>query len=251
MQVDEMYPEAARRNYKNFLDGMYKVADEGALLRGAGANACKLAAICASMTSIFDLCKENSYYFFGPHYINRYFGTIIAVTLGTVVSLPFDHVRTRLHTMRPLPNGVMPYKNTFDCLEKMLRYECNAKYSSNFQSVLAGFEAAWLRLFLICLLSQYMLDYYHSNYYVQEFWQPARFHFQSGIDYDVHDPYTDAFNKILVSSYTGEGGLQAAHPTGKSGMIIIWENNHTILPNLYLKRFFTIHIQIYSFNTNY
>lgn len=90
MQVDEMYPEGARRNYTHFLDGMYKVMEEGALMRGSIANGLKLAAICSSMTSIFDLCKENSYFFFGPHWINRFWSTAVAVTIGTVVSLPFD-----------------------------------------------------------------------------------------------------------------------------------------------------------------
>ena len=221
MQVDEMYPQAARRNYKNLLDGLLKVSEEGALFRGALANGLKVGAICASMTSIFDLCKENSYFFFGPHYINRLWSTVIAATFGTIFSMPFDHIRTRLHTMRPLPTGQMPYNNTFDCLEKIIRYECNPKYGSNLQSIFAGLEAYWLRLFLICYLSQFLLDYYHANCYDQEFWQPARFHYQAGIDYDVHDPYTDAFNKHLVASYTGEGGIPAAHPSGKEGMMII------------------------------
>lgn len=100
-----MYPEGARRNYAHFLDGMYKVMEEGALMRGSIANGCKLAAICSSMTSIFDLCKENSYFFFGPHWINRFWATAVAVTIGTVTSMPFDMIRTRLHTMRPLPTG--------------------------------------------------------------------------------------------------------------------------------------------------
>jgi len=56
---------------------------------------------------------------------------------------------------------------------------------------------------LICYLSQHLLDYYHANNYVQEFWQPARFNYHTGIDYDIHDPYTDAFNKKLVASYVG------------------------------------------------
>lgn len=221
MQVDEMYPEAARRNYRHFLDGLYKVMEEGALMRGATANGLKLAAICSSMTSIFDWCKENSYFFFGPHWVNRFWATAVAATVGTVASMPFDMIRTRLHTMRPLPTGQMPYANTFDCLVKICRYECNQKYGSNVQSFYAGLEAYWLRLFLICYLSQYLLDYYHSNSYVQEFWQPARFHYQTGLDYDIHEPYTDAFNKHLVASYTGAGGLPAAHPTGKDSMIII------------------------------
>jgi dicarboxylate transporter 10 len=131
MQVDELYPETARRNYAHFLDGLFKVMEEGALMRGALANGLKLAAICSSMTSLFDWCKENSYYFFGPHWINRLWATAVAVTAGTVVSMPFDMIRTRLHTMRPLPNGKMPYDHTFDCFFKIFRYECNAKYGSN------------------------------------------------------------------------------------------------------------------------
>lgn len=105
MQVDDLYPEGARRNYKHLLDGLYKVGEEGALMRGAIPNGLKLAAICSSMTSIFDWCKENSYFYFGPHWINRFWATAIAVSIGTAVSLPFDMIRTRLHTMRPLPNG--------------------------------------------------------------------------------------------------------------------------------------------------
>lgn len=132
MQVDEMYPEAARRNYRHFFDGAYKVMEEGALFRGSLANGCKLAAVCSSMTSIFDWCKENSYFFFGPHWVNRLWATAIAVSVGTAVSMPFDMIRTRLHTMRPLPNGQMPYSGFLNCLAKIMKYECNQHYSSNF-----------------------------------------------------------------------------------------------------------------------
>ena len=66
----------------------------------------------------------------------------------------------------------MPYGGTFDCFQKILRYECNQKHGSNFQSFYAGLEAYYIRFFLIALTSQYLLDYYHSNAYVQEFWQP-------------------------------------------------------------------------------
>jgi len=115
----------------------------------------------------------------------------------------------------------MPYTNSIDTIGKILKYECQAKFSSNPQSFYAGLEAYWIRLFLICYVSQYLLDYYHSNSFVQEFWQPARFNYHSGIDYDIHDPFTDAYNKRLVANYVGEGGIPAAHPDGKSSMIII------------------------------
>ena len=144
---------AARRNYKNFLDGLFKVMQEGAIMRGAFANGCKLAAICTSMTSINDWCKENAYFWLGPHMINRFFATGVAVTVGTLVSMPFDIVRTRLYTMRPLPNGQLPYKHTFDVFDKMLEYECNVKKHSTVQSFYAGLQAYWIRLFAICMIS--------------------------------------------------------------------------------------------------
>ena len=71
------------------------------------------------MTGIHDLAKENSYYWFGPSTINRFFGTACAVTVGTLASMPFDMIRVRLQTMRPLPNGVYPYNGTVDCLGKV------------------------------------------------------------------------------------------------------------------------------------
>ena len=113
------------------MDGFYKAMEEGALFRGALANGLKVGALCASMTSLFDLCKENSYYFLGPSWVNRFWATAVAVTIGTVVSMPFDMVKTRLQTMRPLPNGVLPYSGVFDCLVKILKYECNMEKSSN------------------------------------------------------------------------------------------------------------------------
>lgn len=191
MQADELYPDRAKRNYKNFLDGLYKVMEERSLFRGSIANGARIAALASSMTSIFDLCKENSYFFFGPHYINRLWSTVVAAGMGTLVSMPFDMIRTRLYTMRPLPNGVMPYNGTLDCLQKILKYEGNTHHNSNPGALYAGAQASFLRLFLICWVSQHLLDFYHARYYVPEFWQPSRFHFQGGIDYDIHDPYTD------------------------------------------------------------
>ena len=164
-QADALYPVQARRNYKHFFDGLFKVTQEGALLRGAFMNGCKMAAIGSSMTSLFDWCKENSYFFIGPHFLNRLWATAAAVTVGSLVSMPFDMLRTRMYTMRPLPNGQMPYKNAFDCFFKIARYESDMYKSANLQSMYAGFQAYWLRLFGVCYVSMYLLDYYHSHNY--------------------------------------------------------------------------------------
>lgn len=102
---------------------MVKVTQEGAIFRGAFANGLKLGGIVSLATGIMDYMKENTYYFFGPMYLTRLVGVTAGVTTAMVLSMPFDTIRTRLHTMRPLPNGEMPYKGTVDCLSKMIKYE--------------------------------------------------------------------------------------------------------------------------------
>ena len=105
MQVDEMYPEQCRRNYKSFLDGLVKVSEEGALFRGSIANGLKLAGILVAAGGAYDWMKENAYYFFGPISAVRILSTTAGVVTATALSMPFDTIKTRLHTMRPLPNG--------------------------------------------------------------------------------------------------------------------------------------------------
>lgn len=210
MQVDEMYPEQCRRNYKNMADGLMRSLDEGTLLRGSVANGCKMAAICASMTNTFDWCKENSYYFWGPSWMNRFFATTVATSVGVAVSMPFDAIRTRMHTMRPLPDGRLPYSSSWDCFNKMFTYEANFNHHNNLGCFFAGGQAYGVRLFGICFLSQYLLDYYHGSYNVSEFWQPARFNYTGGLDYDVHEPFTDAFNKMMMSRFYLEEQSEAA-----------------------------------------
>lgn len=138
MQADVMYPEAYRRNYKTFMQGLMKCVDEGVLLRGAMANGLKYGALCASMTNVYDLIKENTYYFLGPSHINRLVATTGAVALGVACSMPFDTVRLRMHTMRPLPHGELPYTSSYDCALKMLYFEGNQRYHGNFHCFFSG-----------------------------------------------------------------------------------------------------------------
>lgn len=137
-QADAMYHEGYRRNYKSLVHGMMKVVDEGVLFRGAAANALKYGALCASMTNVYDLIKENTYYFLGPSWINRFCGTAGAVGLGVAVSMPFDTIRLRMHTMRPLPNGVLPYTSSWDCSVKMQYFEGNQRYHGNIHCFYSG-----------------------------------------------------------------------------------------------------------------
>ncbi len=151
------------------------------------------------MSQINDLCKENSYFFLGPHFINRLWATTAATLVGAIVTMPFDTIRVRLQTMRPLPNGQYPYKDFLDCFIKIAKYECSYDRNSNGASFYSGFYAYTARLLVIFYASQIFLDYYHARLRVQEYWQPARYNFQGGIDMDVHDPWTLAFHKGLAN----------------------------------------------------
>jgi len=217
MQADDMYPEAYKRNYRGIIDGLVKVADEGVLFRGALANGLRIGMLASTMTGTYDWCKENSYFFLGPSWINRLWATAAATIVGCAASLPFDAVRTRMHTMRPLPNGRMPYSHSLDCFAKMMKYEASNTYCSNFGGAFyAGMQAYMFRMFALCYGAQFVLDYYHAGSYVSEFWQPARYNYQSGLDYDIHDPYTDSFNKWMVTQFQQDSEeLPEFMPEGK------------------------------------
>ena len=221
MQVDELYPEQCRRNYRGIVDGLTRAVDEGVLMRGAVANGLRIGALCASMTNIYDWCKENSYFFLGPSWINRVWATGAAVAFGTAASMPFDAVRVRMQTMRPLPNGELPYISSYDCFVKMWTYEGRMKYHSNFGCFYTGGQAYAARLYAICFVSQYLLDWYHGRQMVSEFWQPARFNYQGGLDYDVHEPFSDGFNKFMMSKWGIVESEAAYSPDIKSQLKLV------------------------------
>lgn len=221
MQVDEMYPPQCRRNYRNFTEGIIKVAEEGALFRGGLANGLKLGLMLTCATGANDWMKENTYYFFGPQLLTRLAGTAGGVVAAMTLSMPFDMIKTRLHTMRSLPNGNMPYNNTFDCMGKIIKFECSFEKQANFRSFYAGGQPYFFRLFGIALISQYLLDFYHATDNKSEFWQPARHHYTTGIDYDIHNPYTDAFNNMMTSVWMSKAGNNGMHPESKDTIRVV------------------------------
>jgi hypothetical protein len=213
MQVDEFY----KRNYKSFYDGLLKVTSEGALFRGAICNGLRISMLMGTMTGLNDWMKENAYYTLGPSNINRMLGTVFAAAVGTIASMPFDALRIRLYTMKALPNGVMPYKHGLDAFSKILSYESNTKHSGSLNSFYAGFTTQFARLAVIFLFCQYTLDYYQLGHYVPEIWASARYSYPTGIDFDIHEPYTMTYHKGLIS-FTTEGPKETRvyHPDAKT-----------------------------------
>ena len=54
-----------------------------------------------------------------------------------------------------------------------------------------------------------------------EFWQPARFNYQGGIDYDIHEPFTDGFNKYMMSKWYITESEAAFSPDTKTQLKIV------------------------------
>jgi len=211
MQVDEMYPQRARRNYRSFIEGLSKVSEEGALFRGAVPNGLRIAALFSGVCA-YDYMKENVYYFFGPISMVRLVATVAGCAVAQLASMPFDLITTRMHTMRPLPNGEMPYKHSLDCFAKIWYYEGNLQKMSNMYTFYNGGQAYFGRLLFISLATQYMLDWYLHTNRQSEFWQPARYFTHTGIDYDIHNPYTDAYNQQMLHPFKQGVNLPAFHP---------------------------------------
>ena len=92
--------------------------------------------MCAA--GVNDWLKENTYYFFGPVPLTRIVGTTGGVIAAGALSLPFDTIKTRMHTMRPLPNGVYPYENSVDCAAKIIKFECSRAKQSNLCAFYTG-----------------------------------------------------------------------------------------------------------------
>lgn len=109
--------------------------------------------------------------------------------------MPFDYIRVKLYTQRPLPNGVWPYKGFTDCLSKTMQYEANTKNHGNFQCFYAGFMPYYARLFVIAYASQLILDQYKNGQYQTELWTPASYNMTEQIAFNPYEPFTLAFHK--------------------------------------------------------
>ena len=114
-----MLPQGFKRNYSSFIDGLIKANHEKVLFRGVGASALALGGLGGSMSNVYDFLKEFNYFIFGPVVWLRPVCLIPTALAGAIFYLPFDNIRTRLHTMKSLPNGELPYQGTFDAMEKV------------------------------------------------------------------------------------------------------------------------------------
>lgn len=127
MQADSKLPVEQRRGYKNGLDALFRMAREEGMkgfFTGATPTIVRGLSINVGMLMTYDSFKKANASWAGEGtQTNRFFSGFLSGWVAATVSLPFDFVKTRMQKMVPDANGVMPYKNVLDCMQKVAAQE--------------------------------------------------------------------------------------------------------------------------------
>lgn len=130
MQTDASVPEAERRNYKNVLDALVRtVREEGVLTlwRGATPTVVRAMAMNFSLLVPFEETKKALKNYIQSEKLRTITASLIAGGCASVLSLPFDNIKTKLQKMKANPDGKLPYKGVLDCLLKTSQKEGAAR----------------------------------------------------------------------------------------------------------------------------
>jgi solute carrier family 25 oxoglutarate transporter 11 len=140
MQADTTLPVDQRRNYKGVSDAIRSIIrNEGlfGLWKGSMPTVTRAMALNMGMLATFDQAKE----YFSGQLGEGWTATLTASALSgfgaSVMSLPFDFVKTRIQKQRPDSNGVLPYKNSLDCAMKVAAREGPLAFYSGFPTYYA------------------------------------------------------------------------------------------------------------------
>eukprot|EP01134_Creolimax_fragrantissima_P004598 CFRG4598T1 len=126
MQADSLLPVDQRRNYKNVLDALVKIAKTDGILgwwRGCLPTVARAMSLNVGMLATYDQAKDKITSHLGAGKVTNFASSAVAGFFASFMSLPFDFVKTRMQKMKSLPDGSMPYKGTLDCFVKVGKTE--------------------------------------------------------------------------------------------------------------------------------
>lgn len=118
--------QSGKYKYSILTDGLKKTFKEGGireLFRGSSISLLRGAVVNASSLAFYDHIKQllinNTTYFGKDDKRTRFVSSIFAGFFCSVLSSPFDIVKTRIMSMRPNATNTLPYSGTFDCFKKI------------------------------------------------------------------------------------------------------------------------------------
>ncbi|KAL4499932.1 hypothetical protein ABPG72_015281 [Tetrahymena utriculariae] len=155
-------PKEWRWGYKGLMDGINKIAaTEGgnaALFRGSYANVLRAVILNISLTGPFDYLNEKIWITFGDMTWNKYAALLWAAFWGSVATLPFDNIRTRLYAQNADPTkNRLTYSGWADAAKKLIQHE-------GISGFYVGFYAFYLRTFLYAWTTVFLTDKITSDW---------------------------------------------------------------------------------------
>lgn len=154
-------PKEWRWNYTGLLDGINKILSEGgnkALFRGAQANVLRAVILNISLTGPFDYLNEKLWITFGDMTWNKHMALTWAALWGTIFTLPFDNLRTRMTTQNADPTkNRLVYSCMSDAAKKLL-------YHEGWTGFYVGFYAFYVRTFFYAFLTVFLTDKVTSDW---------------------------------------------------------------------------------------
>ena len=161
-QSDSYLPVEQRRNYRHVLDAFSRIIkEEGvlALWRGVFPTMLRAVAINVSMLTTYDEIKEwfNKRSEVKDTQSIRLKASAVSGIVLSLVSLPFDNVKTKMQKMTKDANGNYPYKGIFDCFKKSVQREGVA-------GLWVGYPTFYMRVAPHAMLVLLVQDFLHLNF---------------------------------------------------------------------------------------
>lgn len=161
LQLDQTLPEAKRRGYTSFADAFSKIVrNEGVmqLWRGSTPTVVRAMMLNLGMLGPFDEVKERLNAYFGEKDTLRVrlMASAVSGFLCSFLSLPFDNAKTKMQRMVPGPDGKLPYRHIFHCLQQTISHE-------GFARMWVGFPTFYFRIAPHAMLTLLMQDYIYQR----------------------------------------------------------------------------------------
>jgi solute carrier family 25 oxoglutarate transporter 11 len=126
MQADGTLPVDQRRNYTGVFNALTRITREegvGGMFKGCGPVVVRAMALNVGMLASHDQALDSLKQYTDNKWIPQVGAKLCSGFFASAFSLPFDFVKTRIQKQKPDANGVLPYKNSMDCVAKVIKQE--------------------------------------------------------------------------------------------------------------------------------
>lgn len=147
--LDSQIRQEWRRNYGSVSEGLNALKKENSSYKGSFANVVRHIALNASLTGPYDYFHEAWFIRFGEFDFVKPTALFLASVVSTVVTLPFDNVRTRIMNMHSQSDrNRFNYRNYLDVFSKQAIYEGNPRslWVGFYAYLLGTYVYAWLTI---------------------------------------------------------------------------------------------------------